>query len=101
MTAGTGFFKVNLYLFITAKYGFLKCNPNRSLYVGAPRGTAPGPPGPAAAKNITKNIAEDITHIPAEVKAAEAAAKAARTGSALFKRSMAELVVLLTFLRVT
>ena len=36
VTAGAGFFKVDLDLFITAEYGFLKCNPNRSLYVGAP-----------------------------------------------------------------
>ena len=63
------------------------------LSLGATRGDG------TVGENITENIPKDISHISAiEIKAAETAAITGTT--ALLKCSMAELVVLLTFLRI-
>ena len=97
MAAGAGFLEIDLNLLLAAKNSLLKGNPHGGPHIGAPHGAVVSPGGPAGAENIAEDIAENVAHIPGEVESAEP------TGSgsgARVKRSMAELVVLLTLLRI-
>ena len=81
----------------SAEYRFLKSDMHAGAQVRALHRCVSGASAPAgtAAEEISENISENISEISAaEIKAAEAAARAA------VKRSMAELIVLASFLRI-
>ena len=97
--ARAGLTEIQLQRLLAAEHGLLKGNIDGGAYIcpahGAALRASRGPP--ASAEHAPEEIAEDIVHIhAAEIEALEAAVAA----SALFKRGVAELVILCPLLRI-
>lgn len=99
MTGLTFFFIRELKFLRTSKHSFFKRNTDGKTYTCALRRSVIVAVSSSATEKVSENIAKDISHISAvKIKAAETAA--ITSAAALLKCSMAELVVLLTFLRI-
>ena len=101
MARCTGILQVDLELFLASENSFLKRNVDNSAEVCSLHRSIVCPSSASAAtEQVAENIAEDITHISAaKVEAAESAGSCAAT--AVFKCSVAKLIVLTPFVRIT
>ena len=99
MTGRALFFVIDLNFLLTAKYGFLKGNADRSSYIGtAHRTIVLAAAASSAAENVPEDITEDVSHIGSiEIEAAKSTGTAA---CAALECGMTKLVILSSLLRV-
>ena len=97
VTGGAFILQNNFQFLFTAKYSLFKSNVYSCSKVCAAHRAIIGTSSASAAKQISENISENVSHICAvKVKTAEAAGSA----SAVFKGRVTKLVILLSFIRV-
>ena len=102
MARCTGILQVDLELFLASENSFLKRNVDNSAEVcSLHRSIVCSSSASAATEQVAENIAEDITHISTvKIKTSEAAAGSC-AATAVFKCSVAKLIVLTPFVRIT
>ena len=91
----TGFLHCQVDFFLTARHSFLESDPHTGTQVGPPHGTIAGSPAAPASKQISKYVTKYIA------KVCTAEIKTTRPSGTTFKGSMAELVILAPFVRIT